>query len=229
MRKSLIRLPLLFTLLLIALTLTSQLSAYGINAAEKVYRDVNNSVFMIFDIHNKDYKNPIDFGSGVAVTKNILATNCHVALKGDERIIKIHDKYVTATLVYKDEVDDICLLKVPQNNLTPVKLRKSTSVRIGEEVFTIGSPKGYEKSISRGIISNKIDFKNTSILQTDAAISPGSSGGGLFDTKSNLIGITFLKNEASGSEGIGFALPTELIAKLVNQLDLDSNNDIKMA
>jgi S1-C subfamily serine protease len=88
-------------------------------------------------------------------------------------------------------------------------------VHIGEEVFTIGSPKGYEKSISRGIISNKIKFKDTSILQTDASISPGSSGGGLFDTKSHLIGITFLKNEAAGSEGIGFAIPAELIKGLV--------------
>jgi serine protease Do len=212
------------SLITLSTCMTPPLLADGISAAEKVYQDVNNSIFMIFDIHNNDLQHPIDFGSAVAITKNVLATNCHVALKGDLRVIKIHDKIVTATLIYKDEIDDICLLKVPENNLIPVKLRDANSVRIGEEVFTVGSPKGYEKSISRGIISNKIKFKNTSILQTDAAISPGSSGGGLFDTDSNLIGITFLKNEASGSEGIGFALPTELISVLVEKLALNSDN-----
>jgi serine protease Do len=174
---------------------------------------------MIFDIKNHNYKNPVEYGSAVAIAKDILATNCHVALKGDEQLIKINTKLVPSTLLYMDERQDLCLLKISEKILIPVKFRSANSVRIGEEVFTIGSPKGYERTISRGIISNKIKYKMTSILQTDAAISPGSSGGGLFDTKSHLVGITFLKNKGEGVEGIGFALPTELIVSIVNQLE----------
>ncbi|MDR3491381.1 MAG: trypsin-like peptidase domain-containing protein [Gammaproteobacteria bacterium] len=210
----------LFSLiLLINFAFMGQLHADGISAAEKVYQDVNTSIFMVFDIKNHDYKKAVEYGSAVAVGKDILATNCHVALKGDEHLIKINSKLIPTTVLYVNEPQDLCLLKINQKILKPVKLRNANDVRIGEEVFTIGSPKGYERTISRGIISNKIKYNMTSILQTDAAISPGSSGGGLFDTKSHLIGITFLKNEGAGVEGIGFALPTELIAAVVNKLD----------
>jgi serine protease Do len=191
--------------------------ADGISAAEKVYQDVNNSIFMVFEVNKSDLTKVIAYGSGVAVAKNIIATNCHIALKAEVRYIKIHNKLEEAKLIYQDVPDDICLLKIPDNNLTAVSFRSANSVHIGEEVFTIGSPKGYEKSISRGIISNKIKYKKSSILQTDASISPGSSGGGLFDTKSHLIGITFLKNEATGSEGIGFAIPAEMVKASVEQ------------
>ena len=189
----------------------------GISAAEKVYAKVNNSIFMVFDVKNDNLKKAIDYGSAVAVTDTLLATNCHVAQKGDARLVKIHDQLISATTVYEDSLNDICLLKITDQHLQPVKFRSASSVNIGEEVFTIGSPRGYEKTISRGIISNKIKFKQTFILQTDAAISPGSSGGGLFDTKSNLIGVTFSKNEAFGSEGIGFAIPAEMIQAVVEK------------
>ncbi len=200
------------------LLLAGQLHADGISSAEQVYKEVNASIFMIFDVKNHNYKNPIEYGSAVAVTKDILATNCHVALQGDEHVIKINDKLVPTTLLYANEAQDMCLLRISKKILKPVTLRGANSVRIGEEVFTIGSPKGYERTISRGIISNKIKYNKTSILQTDAAISQCSSGGGLFDTKSHLIGITFLKNEGAGAEGIGFALPTELIVSIVDEL-----------
>lgn len=213
--------PNIICLFCLIFSLSGTLHADGISAAEKVYRDVNNSIFMVFDIKNNDYQHPVNFGSSVAVAKNILATNCHVALGGDIRVVKINQKLEPATLLYKNENDDICLLKIAAHSLHPVALRAAKTVRIGEEVFTIGSPKGYEKTISRGIISNKIKFKDTAILQTDAAISPGSSGGGLFDTTSHLIGITFSKNEARGAEGIGFAVPTELISVILRKYQAD--------
>jgi serine protease Do len=194
--------------------------ADGISAAEKVYKDVSESIFMVLDIHNNDFEHPVNFGSAVAVAKNILATNCHVTKHGNLRVVKVNQRLEPATLIYENVDDDMCFLKIASNSLHPVNLRAATTVRIGEEVFTIGSPKGYEKTIARGIISNKIKFKDTSILQTDAAISPGSSGGGLFDTKSHLIGITFSKNQGEGAEGLGFALPTEMIAAVLKKLML---------
>jgi serine protease Do len=193
----------------------SPASADGISSAEKVYQNVSNSIFMVFETNKIDPKKVVVYGSGVAVSKNIIATNCHIALKADNSFVKFKKTYLPATLIYKDEADDICLLKVAKNTLIPVSFRSANSVKIGEEVYSIGSPRGYEKSISRGIISNKIKFKDTAILQTDASLSPGSSGGGLFDTQSHLIGMTFLKNESTGAEGIGFAVPAEIIKALV--------------
>ncbi len=199
----------------IFLVLLSPVYADGISSAEKVYQHVNNSIFMIFETNKSDPNKVVAYGSGVAVSKNIIATNCHVALKADTSFVKIQKKFQPATLIYKDEPDDICLLKIPENTLIAVSFRAANSVKIGEEVYSIGSPRGYEKSISRGIISNKIKFKDTAILQTDASLSPGSSGGGLFDTQSHLIGMTFLKNESTGAEGIGFAVPSEIIKAIV--------------
>jgi serine protease Do len=212
---------------MISINFSHSVFADGISSAEKVYKDVNKSIFMVFDVNRSDIKKPIAFGSAVAVAKNILATNCHVALQGEIRLIKLKSQsYQEATLIYKDVPDDICLLKIPEKTLIAVSFRAANNVRIGEEVFTIGSPRGYEKTISRGIISNKIKYKESSILQTDASISPGSSGGGLFDTKSHLIGITFLKNEAAGSEGIGFAIPSDIINSLVKKAKASPQVDI---
>jgi hypothetical protein len=115
-------------------------------------------------------------------------------------------------------------------------------VQIGEEVIAIGNPKGYQKSISKGIISNKYDKNNLpldinefysalkhicekdnfTVLQTDAPISHGSSGGGLFDQDGNLIGIT--TSGDPGGENLGFAIPTELILKVIEPKNNSSQN-----
>jgi serine protease Do len=194
--------------------------ADGISSAEKVYADVNQSIFTILDVKNSDMTKAVGYGSAVAVRSNLLATNCHVLNGGDQQLVKIGKETFPARLVSKDEASDICLIEVEGKKFKPVKFRSSKSVHIGEEVYTIGSPKGYEKSISRGIISNEIN--NGVVLQTDAAISPGSSGGGLFDTKGNLIGLTFLKDEGVATEGIGFAVPTEVITVLLHTKSLSS-------
>lgn len=192
--------------------------ADGLPAAETVYKNVSPSIFMIIDIKNDDYKHPVQYGSSVAITPDTLATNCHVALIGDKHLLKINSTFMSTTLLYKDEKEDLCMLRINQKILKPVTLRGANTVQIGEEVFAIGSPKGYEHTISRGIISNKIKYQISSILQTDAALSPGSSGGGLFDTNGRLVGIAFYKNEAKGVEGIGFALPSELIVSMLKKI-----------
>jgi serine protease Do len=96
----------------------------------------------------------------------------------------------------------------------PVNIRPSKEIDIGEDVYAIGNPEGYERTISKGIISNKDNINGKFMLQTDAPISHGSSGGGLFDVHANLIGITTL----IGSEGenLGFAIPSEILLAQVN-------------
>ncbi len=188
-----------------------------ISSARKVYLQTSDSIYTIYGIEPSDKDKGVALGSAVAIDKNILATNCHVALAGSMLVVYINDKPIRGQLYYYDQHDDLCLVKVPGTTFNPIKIRASITVNIGEEVYAIGNPKGYEKTISKGIISNKYKFKNGAILQTDAAISPGSSGGGLFDENGNLIGITFLKEEGKGSEGLGFAIPTELILTALEQ------------
>lgn len=189
-------------LFLIVLPLTSTALT-----AQQVYQKVKGSIYTLYslDFHTKRVKAR---GSAVAIGKTILATNCHVALSGDYLVLKLHNqkKHKVARLFYKNEKQDLCLIEIPGANFTPVKIRPSATVKIGEEVYAIGNPKGTEKSLSKGIISNKHKVKGGVWLQTDAAIYFGSSGGGLFDTEGRLIGIT---TKMGGN--FGFAIPTEWI------------------
>lgn len=185
-------------------------SANALTAAEKVYSKVSNSVFIIisFDSQTRQMKAR---GSAVAVGKNVVVTNCHVALSGDYLLLKLHnddDKTLEAKLFYKNEKQDLCFLEIPNGNFKPVAIRRSADVKIGEEVFAIGNPKGTERTISQGIVSNKHPVEGGVWLQTDARIYFGSSGGGLFDSNGNLVGIT---TKMGGN--FGFALPTEWIAQ----------------
>lgn len=184
------------------------------DVAEKIYNETSNSIFTVYGVGTEG-KKEIALGSAVAVERNVLATNCHVALSGSFLIIYVNDKPKLGRLYYYNQLNDLCLVEVPGESFNPVKIRASKTVKIGEEVFAIGNPDGLEKTISRGIISNKHMKNGKIILQTDAAISHGSSGGGLFDKAGNLIGITtFL--DPSG-ENIGFAVSTELILVVVEQ------------
>jgi S1-C subfamily serine protease len=94
-------------------------------------------------------------GSGVAIGKSLIATNCHVALAGNFLVIKINNQTLSGELSYYNQKKDLCLIKVTDNVLKAVPIRPSKSVNIGEDVFAIGNPEGQMKTISRGIISNK--------------------------------------------------------------------------
>jgi hypothetical protein len=181
--------------------------------SERVYNDVSKSVFTIYSIDKNNKKNAL--GSAVAITKNLLATNCHVALSGNYLIIDVNNEALYGSLFYYDQDKDICIVGIDRNSLIPVNIRRSNTIKIGEEVYAIGSPHGIAKTISKGIISNKeIQDGILTHLQTDASISHGSSGGGLFDKDSNLVGIT--TSTEPDSENIAFAIPTELILDIIN-------------
>lgn len=178
------------------------------STAQEIYIKVSNSVFTVYSEKTRNAKYGI-LGTGVAISRNILVTNCHVALSRKYLVVRVEHGLSLASLYFQN--GDICLIKVSDANFIPVSIRPSKEVSIGENVFAIGNPEGLERTISSGIISNKYPSPDGKlvILQTDAAISQGSSGGGLFDVKGNLIGITTAISR-SGSN-IGFVIPTELI------------------
>ncbi len=189
--------------------------------AEQVYAKVKDSIYTLYGVNFKT-KKAIARGSAVAVTKAILATNCHVAMMGNFLVVKVDDTNRVGRLLYKDEKQDLCLVEVPGVTFQPVVIRDSSQVKIGEVVFAVGNPQGTEKTLSQGIISNRHNVDGGVWLQTDATISFGSSGGGLFDAQGELIGIT---SKMGGN--FGFATPTEWILSVLHpeQITPDTDTD----
>lgn len=187
------------------------MNSYALTAAE-LYKQVGGSVYPVYGYDSKSKKR-MSGGTAVAVSTKILATNCHISNGADRYEVKINGKHTKAQLLYQDFNHDLCFLEVSNFIFTPVKFRDSQSVEIGEEVYAIGNPHGLEKSISRGIISNKHAFMGGALLQTDATISFGSSGGGLFDTKGRLIGLT---RAGHRYKDIAFAVPADWIVDVLN-------------
>ena len=156
-------------------------------------------------------------GSGVIIRPNIVATNCHVVdagggievYKADNRRAD-KDTAFTATIRRADKDKDFCLLDVANLWGIPAAVRQYDTLKVGEEVFGLGAPRGLDLSLSDGLISQLRELNGQRVIQTNAAISPGSSGGGLFDTEGNLIGILTSKIADKSTEGIGFAIAADL-------------------
>ena len=133
---------------------------------------------------------------------------------------------MAAKLTAQNETRDLCILFVDELSIPPaarpVPLGAARNISIGEEVYAIGAPHGLELSLSRGIISQlrgEAGKRAAPIIQTDAAISPGSSGGGLFDQDGKLIGVTTFKASGFRTEGLSFAVPVEWVIELAASLE----------
>jgi tetratricopeptide (TPR) repeat protein len=150
-------------------------------------------------------------GSGVILSSGKIVTNCHVLEIGERFEIGRGGKFVPATLHAQDADKDLCVLEASALDASPAQLGKSAALKIGEAVYAIGSPQGLELSISDGIVS-QLRGATPPIIQTTAAISHGSSGGGLFDTEGRLVGITTFYLE--GGQSLNFALPVEWLAEI---------------
>ena len=145
-----------------------------------------------------------------------MATNCHVIDGGSVEVYKAANRNINdtkgypATVSRRDDDKDFCLLDVKGLWGVPANVRKYDTLRVGENVYGIDAPKGLDLSLSGGVISQLRKGTRGRVIQTDAAISSGSSGGGLFDREGNLIGIITAKFVDDDVEGIGFAIPADL-------------------
>jgi hypothetical protein len=153
------------------------------------------------------------FGSGVIVdSSGVIATNLHV-VRGDTKAtvtLANHDTYDDVEVVDVDSRKDIVLLKVKAFKLPSLSLGDSEVLSVGNTVFAIGAPKGLELTLSEGIVSGLRDFgAGYRVIQTSAAISPGSSGGGLFNDRGELVGITTF--QIVGGENLNFAVPINYV------------------
>lgn len=167
-------------------------------------------------------------GSGFVIDPSgLIATNNHVVEGADEIVINFHDgsKLKVDKVIGRDTKTDIALLKVsPKKPLKAVPFGSSAKMQVGDWVMAIGNPFGLGGSVTLGIISAKQRDINSGpyddYLQTDAAINKGNSGGPLFNMDGEVIGInTAIISPTGGSIGIGFAVPSDTVAAVVDQLN----------
>lgn len=175
-------------------------------------------------------------GSGVVISEDgYIVTNAHVIKDGDG--IKVKDangNIYAAKLIGYDTKTDLAVIKIEANNLKYVTISDSDSLEIGDTAIVIGNPLGNGISVSDGIISalnKEISIENETmyLIQTNAAVNQGNSGGGLFDINGNLIGIVNAKSGNTSSsvsvEGLGYAIPSNTVTKIAN--DIISNGYVK--
>ena len=171
-------------------------------------------------------------GSGSVLDKNgNILTNYHVIRDAKQVNITLYDgSSYEATFVGADQINDIAIVKIDAKPdvLIPISWGDSTNLKVGQRVFAIGNPFGFERTLSVGIVSSlnrslKLsgNRKTSSIIQIDASLNPGNSGGPLLDSQGNLIGINTAiasTSRAGQSAGVGFAVPVSLVKRVLPQL-----------
>lgn len=169
-------------------------------------------------------------GSGAVIDRQgHIVTNNHVVRDSKAIGVTLYNgESYEATVVGADPLNDLAVIKIeaPAEELFPLTLGDSRSLRVGMRVFAIGNPFGLERTLTTGIISSldrtlkiREGWSIRSIIQTDAAINPGSSGGPLLDAHGRLIGInTAIATTTGQSAGVGFAIPVSLVRRVIPQL-----------
>ena len=164
-------------------------------------------------------------GSGVIISSDgYIVTNNHVVNGADELTVTLEDnREFNARIIGTDATTDLALIKVDGRNLPTLPIGDSDKIRVGEWVIAVGNPFGLNNTVTAGIISAKARTLGQngveSFIQTDAAINRGNSGGALVNTKGELIGINAMLYSETGSyAGYGFAIPTTIMNKVVDDL-----------
>lgn len=166
------------------------------------------------NVRDHDGRN-IAVGSGVVIEKGAVITNCHVALAGPRLFVTLQGRVHEARVGVSDKAHDLCSLDLPIATATPVAIGSSDDVRTGQKVIAIGAPHGLDLTISEGIVSSVRRLHvGGKVIQTTAPVSPGSSGGGLFDTRGTLVGIVTF--QLSQGQNLNFAAPAEWIGSMRN-------------
>ncbi|MBT0964133.1 DegQ family serine endoprotease [Denitromonas iodatirespirans] len=164
-------------------------------------------------------------GSGFIVSPDgVILTNAHVVAEADTVTVKLTDKReFTAKVLGIDKATDLAVLKIDADKLPTLPLAAPDSTRVGQWVVAIGSPFGFENSVTAGIVSAKSrslpDEGYVPFLQTDVAINPGNSGGPLLNLKGEVVGINSqIYSRSGGYQGVSFAIPIEVANNVKDQL-----------
>lgn len=170
-------------------------------------------------------KAPQSLGSGFIISEDgYILTNHHVVADADKVIVRLSDRReLDAEVIGSDKRSDVALLKIDAEDLPVVKIGDSAKAEVGEWVLAIGSPFGFDHSVTAGIISatdrSLANETYVPFIQTDVAINPGNSGGPLFNLKGEVIGINSqIYTRSGGFMGLSFSIPMNVAMEVVDQL-----------
>jgi serine protease Do len=180
----------------------------------EVYAKVAPSVWRVqtYDVDGL----PLGLGSGVVIAPDTLVTNCHVLAKAKRVAVKRDKTSIDAKLEMWDPQRDVCQIKAPGLAAPAVQLGDVAQLAVGQDVYAVGNPKGLDLTMSAGLLSSirRNDKGQVILLQTSAAISGGSSGGGLFDDNGVLIGLTTIGSVSGDAQNLNFAIPVDWVREL---------------
>ncbi|MFJ1471516.1 Do family serine endopeptidase [Massilia orientalis] len=163
-------------------------------------------------------------GSGFIVSPDgVILTNAHVVRDADEVTVKMQDRReYRAKVLGSDPRTDVAVLKIDAKNLPVVPLGNTRNLQVGEWVLAIGSPFGLESTVTAGVVSAKgrtIDNNGVQFIQTDVAVNPGNSGGPLFNTRGEVVGINSqIFSQTGGYQGLSFAIPIDVAVRIKDQI-----------
>ncbi len=164
-------------------------------------------------------------GSGFIVSPDgVVLTNAHVVKGADEVTVKLTDRReFRAKVLGADPQTDVAVLKIDAHDLPTVRLGSTKTLDVGEWVLAIGSPFGFENSVTAGVVSAKgralPDDSAVPFIQTDVAVNPGNSGGPLFDARGEVVGINSqIYSRSGGYQGLSFAIPIEVAQRVQQQI-----------
>jgi serine protease Do len=207
-------------------TETSQVSAVAEKVSDAVVGVTNIAAANSFRYGAMDMEPGA--GSGVIISDDgYIVTNNHVVSGAKKLIVSLADgRELEAKLIAADSITDLAVIKIEANDLTAIEFGDSGQVLVGELAIAIGNPGGelFARSVTAGVVSglNRIIMTNegqqSSLIQTDAAINPGNSGGALVNGKGELIGINTVKISSTEYEGMGFAIPSNTVRDITNDL-----------
>jgi hypothetical protein len=187
--------------------------AHALQPAE-VYAKVAPSVWRV-QTYDADGL-PLGIGSAVVIATDTLVTNCHVLAKAKRVAVKREKVSIDAKLEMWDPQRDVCRITAPMLNAPAVELGEALKLQVGQNVYAIGNPRGLDLTMSAGLLSSvrRNEKDQIILLQTSAAISKGSSGGGLFDDQGVLIGLTTLASVTGDAQNLNFAVPVDWVREL---------------
>jgi serine protease Do len=163
-------------------------------------------------------------GSGFIISpEGVILTNAHVVADADEVTVKLQDRReYRAKVLGSDPKTDVAVLKIDGKNLPVVPLGNTRNLQVGEWVMAIGSPYGLESTVTAGVVSAKgrnIDNGGVQFIQTDVAVNPGNSGGPLFNTRGEVVGINSqIFSQSGGYQGLSFSIPIDVAVRIKDQI-----------
>jgi serine protease Do len=197
----------------LCLVLTWIGSAAQAATPEQIFARAAPSVVVVEVVNEKGA--PAAQGSGVVTGPGVIITPCHVAQAGPHLRVWYAETSYTATVGYADSDHDLCQVYTPQLQAPPVVRGSVKHLAVGQPAYVISAPQGLSLTFTAGIISALRPVLGSVLIQTDAAVSPGSSGGGLFDRAGRLIGMPCFQLQEG--QHLNFALPVDWITNVAQR------------